>query len=189
MRRVLFVAGWAIAGALVWAIIFGLALLWKSDDPADFAEQATFRTEKVVAVAGAAVADGPCGESKDDKGTRHTHGTSYEVDLTWTGADGDTHDGVMTTCNRPDEGEQLTVWVSSRDAVFNRSPLAMYSSVPIAGVLFALGAWGWTWLTKDERRRRARGTETLRRKLRRLRLRRLRLRELRRAKKTDRPRG
>jgi len=75
-----------------------------SDDPDDFFEQATFRTEKVVGVAGASVADGPCGESKDDKGMRRTHGTSYEVDLTWTDADGDTHYGVMTTCNRPDKG-------------------------------------------------------------------------------------
>jgi hypothetical protein len=181
MRRVLFVVGWAVAGALVWAIIFGFALLLKSDDPGDFFEQATFRTEKVAAVAGSAVADGPCGESKDDKGVRHTHGTSYEVDLTWTDDDGVEHQGVMTTCNRPDEGEQLTVWVSSNDAVFNKSPSSMYSSIPIAGLLFALGALGWLWLTRDERRRR--GTETLRQRLRRLRLRRLRLRELRRAKK------
>jgi hypothetical protein len=182
MRRVLFIVGWAIAGALVWAIIFGFALLLGSDDPDDFFEQATFRTEKVVGVAGASVADGPCGESKDDKGMRRTHGTSYEVDLTWTDADGDTRHGVMTTCNRPDEGEHVTVWVTSHDAVFNRSPLAMYSSVPIAALLFALGAWGWTLLTKDERRRR--GTESLRQRLRRLRLRRLRLRELRRAKRS-----
>ncbi|TCC05459.1 hypothetical protein [Kribbella soli] len=179
MRRVLFIVGWAIAGALVWAIIFGLALLLGSDDPDDFFEQATFRTEKVVGVAGASVDDGPCAESKDDKGTQRTHGTSYEVDLTWTDAQGATHHGVMTTCNRPDEGEQVTVWVSSHDEVFNRSPLAMYSSVPIAAVVFALGAWGWTWLKKDERR----GSETLRQRLRRHRLRRLRLRELRRAKR------
>ncbi|RZT26686.1 hypothetical protein EV649_0433 [Kribbella sp. VKM Ac-2569] len=179
MRRVLFIVGWAVAGALVWAIIFGFALLLGSDDPDDFFEQATFRTEKVVAVAGASVADGPCGESKDGKGTTHTHGTSYEVDLTWTDADGDTRHGVMSTCNRRDEGEHVTVWVSSHNAVFNRSPFAMYSSVPIAAGLFALGAWGWTWLTKDERR----GSETLRQRLRRYRLRRLRLRELRRAKR------
>ncbi len=155
MRRVLFIVGWAIAGALVWAIIFGLALVWKSDDLGDFAEQATFRTEKVVAVAGGSVADGPCGESKDSNGVRHTHGTSYEVDLTWTGSDGGEHDGVMTTCNRLDEGEHVTVWVSSRDTVYNKSPLSMYSSIPIAAVLFALGAWGWTWLTRNDRRRRS----------------------------------
>jgi hypothetical protein len=181
LRRVLFVVGWAVVGALVWAVIFGFALLMKSDDPEDFLEQATFRTEKVDAVAGASVADGECGEYKDKNGATHSTGTSYAVDLTWTGADGAEHTGVMTTCNRPDEGEQVTVWVSSRDAVFNRSPFAMYSSIPIAGVLFALGASGWLWLTKDERRRR--GTETLRQRLRRMRLRRLRLRELRRAKK------
>jgi hypothetical protein len=52
MRRVLFVVGWAIAGALAWAIVFGLALLLGSDDPDDFFEQATFRTTKVKAVAG-----------------------------------------------------------------------------------------------------------------------------------------
>ncbi|WP_410787782.1 hypothetical protein [Kribbella sp. C-35] len=182
MRRVLFVVGWAIVGALVWAIIFGLALVLGSDDPDDFVEQATFRTEKVDAVAGAAVADGSCGESKDANGVRHTHGTSYEVDLVWTGADGAEHRGVMTTCNRPDEGEHVTVWVSSRDEVYNKSPLSMYSSIPIAAVVFALGAWGWTWLTKDDRRRR--GSESLSQRLRRLRLRRLRLRQLKRAKRT-----
>ena len=182
MRRVLFVLGWAIAGALVWSIIFGLALLVGSDDPDDFFEQATFRTEKVVGVAGASVADGPCAESKDDKGVRHTHGTSYEVDLTWTNAAGDVRHGVMTTCNRPDEGEQVTVWVTSRDAVFNKSPLSMYGSVPVAAVVFALGAWGWTWLRKDERR--LRGSESLSQRLRRLRLRRLRRRQLRRTNRT-----
>ncbi|WP_327633893.1 hypothetical protein OHB24_28335 [Kribbella sp. NBC_00482] len=182
MRRVVFIVGWAIAGALVWSIIFGLALLLGSDDPDDFFEQATLRTDKVTAVAGASAADGACTESKDDKGLEHTHGTSYEVDLTWTDADGGTHHGVMTTCNPPDEGEQVTVWVTSRDAVFNRSPFAMYSSVPIAAGLFGLGALGWIWLTSDERRR-SRGSETLRQRLRRHRLRRLRLRELRRAKR------
>ena len=182
MRRVLFVVGWADAGALGWAIIFGLALLVGSDEPDDFVEQATFRTEKVVAVAGTSVADGPCSESKDGNGLRHTHGTSYKVDLTWTDADGAPHDGVMTTCNRPDEGEHLTVWVTSRDAVFNRSPWAMYNSTVIAAVLFALGALGWIWLTKNDRRRR--GIESLRQRLRRRKLRRLRLRELRRAKKS-----
>ncbi|WP_350277064.1 hypothetical protein [Kribbella sp. HUAS MG21] len=182
MRRVLFVVGWAVAGALGWAVVFGLALLVGSDDPEDFFEQATFRTEKVDAVVGASVADGPCAESKDDKGVRHTHGTSYEVDLSWTGRDGAEHRGEMTTCNRPDEGERVTVWVTSRDAVFNRSPLSMYGSVPIAAVIFALGAGGWIWLTKDERGRR--GSETLGQRLRRLRLRRLRLRELKRSKRS-----
>ncbi|HEY3559187.1 MAG TPA: hypothetical protein VGL05_17070 [Kribbella sp.] len=152
MRRILFVAGWAVLGAVVWAVILGASLLFSSDEPADFFEQATFRTEKVQAVAGAALADGSCGEYKDDKGIKHTTGTSYQVDLTWAGADGEQHHGVMTTCDRPDQGEQLTVWVSSRGQVFNRSPLSQYVSIPIAAVLFALGAGGWLWLTKNDRR-------------------------------------
>jgi hypothetical protein len=98
------------------------------------------------------VAVGACSESKDSNRVTHTHGTSYEVGLSWQAAGGEERHGVMTTCNRPDEGEQVTVWVSSRDAVFNRSPFGMYSSVPIAAVVFALGAWGWTWLKKDGRR-------------------------------------
>ncbi|GAA1614265.1 MULTISPECIES: hypothetical protein [Kribbella] len=152
MRRILFVVGWAVVGAAVWAIILGTALLFGSDEPADFFEQATFRTEKVGAVAGSAVADGPCGESKDGRGLTHTHGTSYEVDLTWVGADGEQHHGVMSTCDRPEVGEQVTVWVSSRDQVFNRSPFSQYVSIPIAAVVFGLGALGWAWLSRNDRR-------------------------------------
>ncbi|MEU8226539.1 hypothetical protein [Kribbella sp. NPDC048915] len=183
LRRVLFVVGWSIAGALAWAIVFGLALLVQSDQPGDFFEQATFRTTKVDAVAGAAVADGPCAEHKDGTGRRSPSGTSYRVDLTWTDTDGRQHDGLLSTCNRPDEGEHVTVWVTSSDAVFNRSPFAMYLSVPIAAAIFALGAGAWLWLTRDENRRRERGALSFGQRLRRRRLRRLRLRELKQQKK------
>jgi hypothetical protein len=176
LRRVLIIVGWALIGAVAWAIIFGFSLLLDAEDPEDFLEQATFRTQKVVAVAGVAVADGHCGESKNN-GVTQTHGTSYRVDVTWTGADGERHTGEMTTCEPPPEGGQVTVWVTSRDTVFNRSPLGMYSSVPIAAMIFALGAWGWTRITKKDRGAagrssgRSRVSRRLRRKLRRWRAR------------------
>lgn len=179
MRRAQFIVGWALLGALLWAVIFGGSLLLGADEPEDFLEQATFLTEKVEAVAGGALKDGPCSESKDSFGSIQTHGTSYQVDIAWTGSDGSKHTGEMSTCDPPSVGEQLTVWVSSRDMVFNRSPLDMYSSVPIAAVLFAAGAWAWTWLKKDERRgsgrrSRARGSANLGPRARRKRLRELR---------------
>lgn len=150
LRRVLIIVGWSLIGAVAWAIIFGFSLLLDAEDPDDFVEQATFRTEKVVAVAGGRAADGHCGERKLN-GATQTYGTSYRVDVTWTGADGERHTGEMTTCEPPAEGGQVTVWVTSGDAVYNRSPLGMYSSVPIAAVIFGLGAWGWNRVTKKDR--------------------------------------
>lgn len=152
VRRILIIVGVGLGGALGWAIIFGLSLIVGAEDPDDFVEQATFRTEKVVATAGTAMADGHCSESKDANGVTHRHGTSYRIDLTWTGRDGQQHTGEMTSCEPPAAGSQVTVWVTSRDAVYNRSPLAMYGSVPIAAVICAAGAWGWTRLTRSERR-------------------------------------
>jgi hypothetical protein len=152
VRRIVIIAGVGLVGAVLWAAIFGLSLIVDADDPDDFFEQATFRTEKVVAVAGAAAADGFCTQVKDANGVSQSQGTSYRIDVTWTGRDGERRTGEMTTCEPPAEGAEVTVWVTSRNAVFNRSPLAMYSSVPIAAVVCAAGAWGWTWVRKSDRR-------------------------------------
>ncbi len=150
MRRVLIIVGVGLGGAVLWTIIFGLSLIVDADDPDDFVEQATFRTQRVVAVVGTAVADGYCTEIKDANGVTQQHGTSYRIDVTWTGRDGERHTGEMTHCEPPAEGTEVTVWVSSRDAVYNRSPLAMYSSVPIAAVVCAAIAWAATMTRKPK---------------------------------------
>lgn len=152
VRRTLIIIGVGLGGALVWTIIFGFSLIMDAEEPDDFVEQATFRTEQVVAVAGTATADGYCSESKGANGVTQRHGTSYRVDVTWTGQDQQPHTGELVTCEPPAAGSEVTVWVTSRDAVYNRSPLAMYGSVPIAAVICAAGAWGWTRLSRKDRR-------------------------------------
>ncbi|MFC7625293.1 hypothetical protein [Microlunatus sp. GCM10028923] len=151
VRRILIIVGVGLGGALVWAIIFGMSLLVDAEEPEDFVEQATFRTEKVVAVAGTATDDGYCSESKDANGVTQRHGTSYRVDVTWTGRDQQSHSGEMITCEPPAAGAPVTIWVTSRDTVYNRSPLAMYGSVPIAAAICAAGAWAWTRPSKKDR--------------------------------------